>query len=416
MAFKQDKPIDGPKGQALWQRADAVLPGGGLYLSRSADMAGRGVLPGFIEAASGCRVIDADGREYIDYLCANGPNLLGYRHPEIEAVVTLQREQLVSGSLFPPSLVEVVEALIDRFPPMAWGVVSKNGSEVVSLAVRAARQDRQRRRICSFQRAYHGNDPELASAPVAGILTDVTEQVDRVAWNDAQALIEHMQAHGNDTAAILVNPLDQNPAIPTREMTPEFLAALEQVRDQYGLLIILDSVRHGFRLHPDGCDKFVGISPDFIAMGKALGNGYAISALLGLESTRKAARKILYTSTYMFESPPMRAAIKVLEIYDRDDVFSHISNMGERLATGVRAAATAAGHEVTYSGPSTMPSLLFAKDDQQLVRGRAFSYAMAERGIIWHPLLNHFLSFAHQPADIDATIAAATAAFADVPQ
>ena len=80
-------PLDGPKGRDLWARADAVLPGGGVYFTRSADMAGRGVLPGFIAAAQGCTVTDADGRSYIDWLCANGPNLLGYRHPEVEAAV-----------------------------------------------------------------------------------------------------------------------------------------------------------------------------------------------------------------------------------------------------------------------------------------------------------------------------------------
>ena len=79
--------MDGPKGRDLWARADAVLPGGGVYFTRSADMAGRGVLPGFIAAAQGCTVTDVDGRSYVDWLCANGPNLLGYRHPEVEAAV-----------------------------------------------------------------------------------------------------------------------------------------------------------------------------------------------------------------------------------------------------------------------------------------------------------------------------------------
>ena len=405
---------DGPNGEALWARADAVLPGGGIYWSRSADMAGRGVLPGFIASANGCRVTDVDGRDYIDFLCANGPNLLGYRHPAVEAAVSQQRERLVSGSLFPPSLVDLVETLVARFPPMGWGLVSKNGSEVVALALRTARQQRQRRRICTFSRAYHGNDPELASAPPAGVLDEGTEHIDRVPWNDPQRLLDHCRRQGDATAALLLNPLDQNPGMPTETLTSDQRAAIVEARERWGLLLIVDSVRHGFRLHPDGCHRFLDLEPDLITLGKALGNGYSVSALLGLEALRPAARKILYTSTYMFESPPMRAALAVLELYDRERVFEHLVAMGERLATGFREAAAEHDQAIAYTGPVTMPSLRFEDDDRTLEKGRRFSRAMAERGVLWHPLLNHFLSFAHQRDDIDQAVAAARESFASL--
>lgn len=136
----------------------------------------------------------------------------------------------------------------------------------------------------------------------------MTEQVDRLPWNDAERLLEHAAVHGNDTAALLINPLDQTPLHPTQEMSADFVSAIEQVRARWGIPIIVDSVRHGFRLHPDGCHRYLGLEPDFMTLGKALGNGYSVSALLGTEVMRESARKILYTSTYMFESPPMRAA------------------------------------------------------------------------------------------------------------
>ncbi|MCH2099131.1 MAG: aminotransferase class III-fold pyridoxal phosphate-dependent enzyme, partial [Pseudomonadales bacterium] len=302
-------PMDGPKGRDLWARADAVLPGGGVYFTRSADMAGRGVLPGFIAAARGCTVIDVDGRSYVDWLCANGPNLLGYRHPEVEAAVADELTRASTASLFPPALVEVVERLVARFPPMAWGVVAKNGSEVVALAARVARQHTQRRRLLTFEGAYHGNDPELASSPRPGVLTDATEQVHRLPWNDPELLRAYGNAHGDSTAALIVNPLDQSPRIVTTMASPEFVAEMQALREKFGVQIVLDSVRHGFRLHPDGCQHAIGLEPDLVAFGKALGNGHAISAVLGGEGLRKAARRILFTSTYMFESPPMRAAI-----------------------------------------------------------------------------------------------------------
>lgn len=414
MRFKIDDPIDGPAGKALWDRADRVLPGGGIYLSRSADMAGRGVIPGFISSADGCRVTDADGRSYIDYLAANGPNLLGYRHPEVEAAADAQRQTMTTASLFPPSLVEVVERLVDRFPPMAWGVVAKNGSEVLSLGARVARQYTQRNRLVAFTSAYHGNDPELATAPRPGPLTDATTRVDRLRWNDPESVVDHMKHNGDDTAAILLNPLDQNPGQPTAEASPEFVDAIIGVRNKYGTLVVVDDVRHGFRLHPDGSHHLLGIEPDLVAMGKALGNGHAISALLGREEVRRAARKIFFTSTYMFEAPPMHAALATLEIYDRDRIFDRLLAMGDRLRDGILRAAAETGHAISYSGPSTMPTLLFA-DDPDRQRGRRFSREAAERGALLHPLLNWNLSGAHGESDIDETIEIVAAAMAATP-
>ncbi len=414
MRFKIDNPIDGPHGIELWDRADRVLPGGGIYLSRSADMAGRGVVPGFIAAADGCRVTDADGRTYIDYLAANGPNLLGYRHPEVEAAADAARSVITTASLFPPSLVEVVERLVERFAPLSWGVVAKNGSEVVALAARVARQHTTRSRLVAFAAAYHGNDPELATAPQPGPLTETTERVDRLPWNDPQALLDHARRSGDDIAAIMLNPLDQNPGHATVGASSEFVAAIEAVRERHGILVVLDDVRHGFRLDAAGSHRLLGIEPDLMALGKALGNGHAIAAVLGCEEVRRAARKIFFTSTYMFEAPPMHAAMATLDIYDRDRVFDHMATMGQRLGEGVVAAAAETGHAVSYTGPPTMPTLLFA-DDPDRDRGRRFAREAAGLGAILHPLLNWNLSGAHGTADIDETIDIVRRAMAATP-
>lgn len=418
MAHREPNPADGDVGRELWERADAVLPGGGIYLSRSADMAGRGVLPGFMEANSGCRVTDVDGRDYIDFLCANGPNLLGYRHPEVEAAADAMRARITTVSLFPRALVEVVERILStwssREAPLRWGVVAKNGSEVVSLGARVARHHTQRAAIVAFSGAYHGNDPELALAPPPGPLADLTGAVHRLPWNGADELVDHAARHGDDIAGILLNPLDQRPGAPTTGLSPDFLRAIDEVRDRHGVLLIFDDVRHGFRLHPAGSHRPVGLRPDLIALGKALGNGHSISALLGADELRRAARKIMFTSTYMFEAPPMAAAMATLDVYERDHAFDHISAMGERLCTGLEQAALATGHAVTMSGPPTMPTLLF-DDDPDTSMARAFSRTAAGEGVIFHPFLNWFVSAAHTAADIDTAVHAARSAFAATP-
>ena len=192
MPYRHRDPIDGPAGRSLWDRADQVMVGGGIYLTRSADMAGRGVQPGFIATAEGCHVTDVDGRVYVDLMGANGPNVLGYRHPEVEAAVDEVRRRITTASLFPPQLVEVIERLVVSHRSMAWGVVAKNGSEVVSLGARIARHHTGRRAIVTFDQAYHGNDPELALGPPAGPLTEITADVHRLPWNGADELVDHL--------------------------------------------------------------------------------------------------------------------------------------------------------------------------------------------------------------------------------
>jgi glutamate-1-semialdehyde 2,1-aminomutase len=406
----EQSPIDGPLGAELWDRADRVLPGGGVYLTRSADMSGRGVLPGFIAQADGCRVTDIDGRQYIDFLGANGPNLLGYRYPEVEAAADAVRRTITTASLFPPQLVDLIEQLVARHESMQWGVAAKNGSEAVSLGARVARQHTQRRGIVAFERAYHGNDAELASGPPGGALSDLTAEVHRLPWNDAEALVQHMDRHGNNVAAVVLNPIDQTPRKPTVGASKEFVRAIEHVRDHWGCLVVFDDVRHGFRLHPEGSYRLLGLEPDLVAYGKALGNGHSVSALLGSDEVRRAVRKILFTSTYMFEAPPMAAAIATLEIYERDSVFDHLTAMGERLRSGLVNAAADAGHAVTLSGPPTMPTLLVA-DDPDASKVRHFSRAAADAGVIFHPFLNWNLSLAHTVDDIDTAVEAARIGF-----
>ncbi|MGI9432630.1 MAG: aminotransferase class III-fold pyridoxal phosphate-dependent enzyme, partial [Myxococcota bacterium] len=383
------EPSDGPRGEALWQRADQVLPGGGIYLTRSARFAGPGVLPGFFESAEGCRITDVDGRTYLDFLCSNGPILLGYGHPEVEAAARAQADRVESVSFYTPALVELAEALVARNPAMAWAIPVKNGSDAVGLAARVARAATDRSTLILFERAYHGFAPELSLGP-AGIPAAHQTHTRRVTWNDVDGLAECVREAGDDLAGVVLNPLDQNPGRDTRPPTAEFLAAIRKTQTETGALLILDDVRHGFRLHPGGSQEHLGVEPDLLCLGKALGNGHAVSALLGTEALRAGARSIPFTATFMFTAVAQRAALATLEVYDRDGVFDLLESAGTRLCAGLEGAAADAGHSVRLSGPPTMPSLRFLGDDG-LRRGQHFSREAAQRGALFHPLLNWFV-------------------------
>jgi glutamate-1-semialdehyde 2,1-aminomutase len=405
-------PINGPIGQSLWRRADAALPGGLVYMSRSARFAGDDVLPGFIRRAEGCRITDVDGREYIDFVCSNGPNLLGYQHPEVEAAAINQAALMDLASFYPEAIVDYAERLLAWGKGFDWTILAKNGSDTTSLAGRIMRVATNKPHLVLFQSAYHGFDPEYSVA-FEQVPTDGQSHILRVPWNDASALQALFQRHGAEIAGMLLNPLDQNPLQETREPDPTFIAAIKAAQEN-GAMLAIDDVRHGFRLHPKGSHHALGLDPDLLCLGKGLANGYATAAILAKEALREAAQRIQFTATYMFSAVAYRAGIATLDIYQRDEVFTHMVTMGQRLKDGFIEAAAATGHEINYCGPVTMPTFLF-NNDPKAKRARQFARHAARNGAIFHPTLNWFLSGAHTHADIDEAINIAKIAFTQTP-
>lgn len=405
--------VDGPIGQQLWQRADQVLPGGMVYMSRSARFAGEGILPGFVRSASGCRITDVDGREYIDFICGNGPNLLGYCNPEVDEVARQQAERADLTSFYPESIVEFAERLLEWGQSFHWVVHVKNGSDAVSLATRIIRIHTGRPIVILFERAYHGFGSEVSLAHEL-VPDDALQHILRLPWNDSDALQSASMKFGDQIAGIVMNPLDQSPARPTQSATPGFIAAIQSVRRETGALLAVDDVRHGFRLNPRGSHHELRLDPDLLCLGKALANGYATSALLGTEALRAACQKIQFTATYMFSPVAYMAGIKTLDIYARDNIFDHMQAMGELLVKGITGAASEIGHEVVLSGPATMPTLLF-QGQRRGDRARHFAREASLRGAIFHPALNWFISGAHKIEDINEAIEIARQAFAVTP-
>ena len=406
--------VDGPRSRELWERTDAVIPRGGIYLTRSARFAGRDVLPGFIRSAKGCRIEDADGRSYLDFNCGNGPNILGYCHPEVDDAAAEQAGEMDLSAFFPEMMPLYAEQLLEAVAGFDWTIFTKNGSDSTNLALRTMRSSTHRPCVILFRDSYHGFGAEIALHPETPA-TGEQRHVVRVPWNDAGALERAVEELGDRLAGIMISPLDQNPSQETREASPEIVAAIHAARERTGCRVALDDVRAGFRMHPKGSHVGMGLEPDLICLGKPLANGYSVSAVLGRNELREGAERIAFTATYMFSAVAFRAGMKTLEIYERDSVFEHMVRMGTRLREGIVAAGRAHGHEdVVMSGPPTMPTFLF-RDDVKAKRARIFGGHAARLGAIFHPRLNWFLSLAHQPDDIEEAIDIAGRAFALTP-
>lgn len=405
-------PIDGPRGQDLWARADRVMPGKAMFLTRSARFAGFNVLPGFIARASGARVTDVDGRCYIDYNAANGPNLLGYRHPEVEAAA---HAQSLEGDMMPhfsPAMIELCERLLRWNDDYDWVLPVKRGSDATELALRIARSRSRRPGVLMVQRAYHGTNKELALMQ-EGMPDDAWSHITRVVWNQPETLDAIPQELGEQIAAIMICPIDQDANRPCVAPSPEFVAAIERFRRRSGAYVILDDVRSGFRIHPKGSHKAMGLEVDMICLGKPLGNGYAVAAVLGMETLRSGAEQLLYSSTYLFGAISFRAAIATLDVYERDNAFASMERSGQRLVDGLRAAAGRHGQDINISGPVTNPTVLY-ENDPSSARMERFCAEAARRGALFHPRINWFLSAAHDDAIIDETLAIAEQSFAAV--
>jgi glutamate-1-semialdehyde 2,1-aminomutase len=411
---KNPVPVNGPANEALWRRTDAVIPNGGMYFTRSARFAGTDVMPGFIKAAEGCRVTDVDDKTYLDFNCGNGPNLLGYRHPEVDAAAAEQAGKMDLAAFFPELMPAYAERLLDWGTDFDWSVFTKNGSDSTNLAMRIMRAKRQQPYIVLFDAAYHGFGVELALADETQF--DLNQQyIIRVPWNDAEALLAVADKYGEQLAGLVINPLDQSPAREVSDVSASMVSAIDTFKERTGAYVAIDDVRHGFRLHPKGSHVHMGLNPDLLCLGKALANGYSTSVVLGKQSLRQAAEKINFTATYMFSSVAFRAGIATLDIYERDHVFDHLWAMGTKLVDGINQAAMATGHlDLVMSGPPTMPTLLFS-NDVKAKRARTFAANASRLGAIFHPLLNWFISYAHKEADIDEAIDIAERALRETP-
>lgn len=405
-----NSPVNGSNNKALWARTDKAMPGGGIYATRSARFAGHDVLPGFIRSAEGCRITDVDGKSYLDFNCGNGPNLLGYRHPEVDAAAQEQAKKMDLASFFPEAMPDYAERLLKWGEDFDFTIFTKNGSDSTNLALRVMRAVRKRPIIILFQSAYHGFGLEISLAHENNFDAE-QKNIVRVPWNDSEALLGLIDQYGDQVAGMMINPLDQSPVRETVEVSAKMVEAIHTFRARTGALVAVDDVRNGFRLNAKGSHIHMGLDADLLCLGKGLANGYSTSAILGKNDLRAGAESILFTATYMFSSVAFRAGIATLDIYERDSVLDHITAMGKLLVDGLNVAARDAGHEdVIISGPPTMPTMLLGADPKAR-RARIFGQNAARLGAIFHPTLNWFLSYAHKQADIEEAIDIARQAF-----
>jgi glutamate-1-semialdehyde 2,1-aminomutase len=392
----------------LRDRAARVIPGG-MYGHQNAASLPE-AFPQYFTRADGCRLWDSDLNEYIDYVCGFGPNLLGYRNPEVERAAA---EQAVRGDSMTgpaPCMVDLAERFVDIVEHAEWALFCKNGTDATTWCLTIARAHTGKRVVLKANGTYHGSAP-WCTPIIHGVLEDDRRHIVLFDYNDVASLEAAARKAGDDLAAIIVSPIRHDAFRDSEPADPLFAKRARELCDSRSAVLILDEVRTGLRLACGGSWERLGIRPDLSAWGKAIANGYPLSAVAGSESLREAARRVYGTGSYWFAAVPMAASMATLEIVQRGPVVEHTQRLGEKLREGLGAQAKAHGFELRQTGPAQMPMILFG-DDPDRVRGNFWTSEAVKRGIYLHPWHNMFLCAAHTEADIVQTLEVTDHAFA----
>jgi glutamate-1-semialdehyde 2,1-aminomutase len=394
----------------LRARACRVIPGGMWGHLNAAKLPP--AYPQYFVRGDGCRLWDADGREYIDFMCAWGPMILGYNDPDVEAAA--QQQRLEGDVLNGPSarLVELAELMVDTVAHADWAMFQKNGTDATTACVMIARAATGRRKILIARGAYHGAAPWCNPYPQGSTAEDRVHLIG-YDYNDVESLERAVAEASDDLAGILISAFKHDLGKPHEMPSPLFAETARRLCDRAGGALIMDEVRAGFRLHLGGSWEPLGVAPDLAAWSKAIANGHALSAVTGNDRFRDKAAHVFLTGSFWTGAVAMAAALATITKLKAIDGPAIVRRMGERLRSGLDAQARDHGVALRQSGPAQMPSLLF-DDDHDRKKGWLFCTEALKRGVYMHATHTMFLSAAHREADIDRALEATDVAFAEV--
>ncbi|EKP94897.1 glutamate-1-semialdehyde 2,1-aminomutase [Thermaerobacter subterraneus] len=415
------------RSRELWERARQLLPGGVSSPVRA--FAAVGGTPRFIDRAKGPYVTDVDGIRYVDYVMAWGPLILGHAHPAVVQAVQRQAEQ---GTAYgAPTEVELAlaEAITAAMPSMERVRFVNSGTEAAMSALRLARAFTGRDKIVKFAGCYHGHADSLLVEAGSGVLTlglpgspGVTAGAAADTWvlpyNDVAAVEELFARHGEEIAAVIVEPIAGNMGVVPPD--PGFLPALRRLTREAGALLIFDEVITGFRVGLGGAQGLLGIVPDLTCLGKIIGGGLPVGAYGGRADImeRVAPAGPVYQAGTLSGNPlAMAAGLATLEVVSQPGTYERLERQAARLAEGLLAEARA--QDVPYCvqrvgsmwtgffHPGPLRNLEEVRRSDTAFYARYF-HGMLREGVYLPPSAFEaaFVSLAHTDQDIEFTVEA----------
>ena len=337
------KPLKVGSGQALWKKAKTIIPGGNMLLSKRPEMFLPDQWPAYFSKAKGCKVWDLDGKEYLDMsIMGIGTNILGYGHPEVDEAVRKVIDKGNMSTLNCPEEVYLAEKLIELHPWAEMARFARSGGEANAIAIRIARAatGKEKVAICGYH-GWHdwylsanlGDDKSLdghllPGLEPQGVPRNLRGTVFPFTYNNYSQLEELVKTH--DIGVIKMEVM--------RNQGPQdnFLQKVRKLATDRGIVLIFDECTSGFRETYGGLHLKYGVNPDMAMFGKALGNGYAITAVIGKREVMEAAQKSFISSTFWTERIGPTAALKTLEVMKREKSWEFISETGLKIRKGWR--------------------------------------------------------------------------------
>ena len=392
------------KSLAEFEIARKLVPGGVLGIRRPYNFV-EGEFPIFFEEGKGGRVTDIDGNEYIDYLCAYGPIIIGNREPEIdEAVIEQIRERGFCFSLTQVYQNRLAEKLRELIPCAEMSLFVKTGSDATSTAVRLARGYTGRDKV--IRCGYHGWHDWCVEVK-GGIPEKLYEDVYEFHYNRLGELRALLETHGNETAAVIMTPVGHPLAQKIEEPEEGFLEGVKALTEECGAVLIFDEIRTGFRVSMGGAQAYYGITPDMAVFGKAIANGYAIAAITGkAEIMKQGESEVFISSTFFPNSLAFVAALKTIEMMERDKVLETVWEKGRYYMDRVQKVVDAADVGAELSGIPPMSFITFKKDPEKRYKKKRsdFYTHLIRRGIFLQPYHHGYICYRHTKKDLDYTI------------
>jgi glutamate-1-semialdehyde 2,1-aminomutase len=328
----------------------------------------------YLSRARGPRLWDLDGNEYIDYRLGYGPTILGYAHPEVDDAVRRGIEVGGVAAISTEAELEVADRIARMVPAAQMVRFSNSGTEAVMCALRLARAFTGRDEHIMVERGFHGlfdavlwrterreidgRIQEELIPESEGVPWQVAELVHQVPLNDCEMLEEVFRKHGDRIGAFLIELIQGNFCSLTA--TPEYVETARKLCDRYGVVMIVDEVKTGFRVARGGAQELLGVRADLCTFAKAMANGYPISAIAGrADIMRRLGPEVPQGGTYAAHPVSLAAAAKTLQIIQETDALARTEAYGRRLQQGIGAIMGKRGIACSFVGHPSMGGIVF---------------------------------------------------------
>ncbi|MDR3216462.1 MAG: aminotransferase class III-fold pyridoxal phosphate-dependent enzyme [Clostridiaceae bacterium] len=367
--------------------------------------------PIFSEKAQGAYFWDVDGNRFIDYMCAYGPNVLGYNDPDVDAAAF---EQMKKGNCVTNPdrvLVDFAELMVDTVAMADWAFFAKNGGDVTQFAVMIARQATGRKKMVLTKGFYHGVAPWTQKLGYGGVIPEDVCNNLYIDWNAPEQFEALVKKYPGEIAGFISTPY-YHPIFEDNKLPAEgYWQKIRKICDENGIVLIFDDIRAGFRLDIAGSDYHYGIKADLECFCKAIANGYNVSAICGTDALKSTIGDIMYTGSYWLSAVPFAAAIACIKKMKETKTQEVINAKGRKMQDGLVQVARTHGFDLRVTGEPSMWYMRLGNDLPSTLCHQEFVAECVRRGVFFTSHHNHFINQALSDEDIDYTWAVADEAY-----